>query len=367
MAYNFMDKRLIQDGVEFLEDGCKKNDSVYDLFFELGYMHYDKDKNFNEAVRSYAIGATRHTTSGTKRAPAYVRHQLAHALEKLGDIDRAVEQWKTNLATSVEEEQEGVGKMYVSGPNTDAARHNLYITQRRRNERLAAVALREHNVPEAARLWQANADLAAARLREGGMRKDVEDDQHVALANVERIRNGTMPVAPPTDLGIHFTVTRIAPRKLRIDGTCNALNLSRVQVLFRDVDYDQKASRGLEHKMANCTMEWDSIPVKQEKFTHTLDLNRDPADMDRTPSDIYPLRGDQYELVLSYNPRLQAAFIQDRYGWNGEGIESKWLQTDDAHPGIMYGRRFPLRTVVRRVVVNRDDILGQGQKVISSG
>src|SRR5207302_675319 len=84
MAYNFMDKRLIQNGVEFLDQGCTNNTSVYDLYFELGYMHYDKTKDFAQSVEAYRTSSAKGTTTGKSDAPAYVRHQLAHAMEKLG-------------------------------------------------------------------------------------------------------------------------------------------------------------------------------------------------------------------------------------------------------------------------------------------
>ena len=64
MAYNFMDKRLIEDGVRFLEEGCRNNRNVYDLFFELGYMHYDKSKNYPEAAHWYYEGRSKPTTWG---------------------------------------------------------------------------------------------------------------------------------------------------------------------------------------------------------------------------------------------------------------------------------------------------------------
>ena len=87
MAYNFMDRRLIDDGVDFLKSGVANNPQVYDLFFEMGYMHYDKTKDFNQAVLAYGEGAKRGTTTGKREAPAYVRHQLAHALGRIGPYE----------------------------------------------------------------------------------------------------------------------------------------------------------------------------------------------------------------------------------------------------------------------------------------
>src|ERR1051325_5624849 len=106
MAYNFMDKRLIQDGIEFLKEGCKNNESVYDLFFELGYMHYDKDRDFPQAVQAHREASAKGTTSGQKLPPSYVRHQLAHAMEKMGDIDQCLKQWEENLRVGQQVEKE---------------------------------------------------------------------------------------------------------------------------------------------------------------------------------------------------------------------------------------------------------------------
>jgi len=366
MAYNFMDKRLIQDGVEFLQDGCKNNQAVYDLYFELGYMHYDKTKDFNQAVLAYGEGAKRGTTTGKREAPAYVRHQLAHAMEKLGDVDACIEQWKVNVAKAAELEHEGESRIMTAGPNTDAARHNLYITQRRRNERLAVLAERAGNAAEAQRLWQANADLAKARITEGN-RTDVQSDLQVAEGNVERLQAGKLRPSKPTDLDIRFTVTRLAPRRIHVEGNCNAINLSRVNMVFRDKDYDQRIAQGFDFRMQNCTLEWDNVSVQKEHFKKLFEFDKDPADMDRPAADVYPLKADQYELALTYNPRLQAAFIQDIYGWSGEGLTSKYLIVDNGHPGILFGKKYPLRMVRKTITLSRDDILGAGKKVLYSG
>jgi tetratricopeptide (TPR) repeat protein len=375
MAYNFMDKRLIEDGVSFLEDGCKNNDTVYDLFFERGYMHYDKTKNFEQAVTAYREATKRGTTTGKPVAPAYVRHQLAHAMEKMGDIDLAVSQWETNLRQSEEEEKGRILRIGPAGANTDAARHNLYITKRRRNERLAALAERGHNQAEALRLWQGNVELAKARLKEEPGRKDIGLDLRVAETQVARLQKGEFRVVQPLDLKFHYTITRVAPRKLEIAGTINVLDLSRVHVRFQDKDYNTRAhatndeARDFDFKMANCSLEWDALPVKQGKFSKVMNLDIDPADMGRSASEIYPLKADQFEIVLTYNPRLQAAFIQDLYGWNGEGLTASpdYLVVDEQHSGRLEGKVFPLRMAQKVITISRDDVVGSGKKVVAKG
>jgi hypothetical protein len=333
-------------------------------------MHYDKTKLYPEAVKAYAEASTKRTTTGKKIPPSYVRHQWAHAIEKGGDIDACVVQWEKNLEVGKQLEAQNPGVQGPAGPNVQAAYHNLYITKRRRNERMAAVAEREGNAAEALKLWQDNATLADEWLKLFPAHGGVVKDQQRASNEVERLRAGKLRPQELANLDLHFTVTRIAPKKLLVEGTIDCLDLSRVHVQIEDKDYVARAKPGvdanLDWKMANCTLEWEDVSVNKNKFKHTVNLDRDPADMERAPSDIYPLKADQYELSVSYNPRLQAAFIQDRYGWHGEGLTARadQLQTDDSRAGVMFGRRFPLRFVKKTITISREDILGKEKKLL---
>ena len=369
MAYNFMDKRLIDDGIQFLQDGCRNNDSVYDLWFELGYMHYDKTKDYRKAVEAYRTSSTKKRTTGEEVAPSYVRHQLAHAIEKMGDIDAAIKQWEENYRIGQELEQKEGKDFSPAGPNTAASRHNLYMTKRRMNERLAAVAEREKRIPDAIAEWQKNVDLVEAQLKEQPKHGQLLTDRATALGQVARLKAGRLLPLKQTEPQFRFTVTRIAPKKLLIEGDCKVLNLAKVRATFKDKDYAERAAKGFDFKMANCSLEWFDMTVQKGKFKWTLDLDKDPADMERNPEEIYPLKADQYELSLTVNPRLQAAFIQDLYGWHGEGLTApaNQLKIDEERSGVMNGKRLPLRYVERTLVISRDDVLGKGRKVIYSG
>lgn len=367
MAYNFMDKRLIDDGVDFLQEGCKNNDTIYDLFFELGYMHYDKTKNFPEAVAAYRTSSEKGRTTGIPYAPAYVRHQLAHAMEKMGDIDMCVDQWRKNVEKSEElvsehKEQE----MGAAGANTAAARHNLYITERRRNERLAAVAERNKDQAGALKLWQANVTLAEDWLKVFPGHGDVTKDLTVARNNVDRVRAGKLNANNPSNMDLKVTIKRVAPKKLAITGSIDVLNLSRVDILFRDKDYAERAKRGFDFKMNECTLESERVSVNKGQFKYLLNLDRDPAEMDRAPTEVYPLKSRQYEVVVAFNPRLQAAFIQDRYGWNGEGLTGPkgQLVEDNTRAGKLNGKSYPLRLIQRTFPLTRDDVVGKEPKVL---
>jgi hypothetical protein len=294
-----------------------------------------------------------------------VRHQLAHAKEKMGNIDLCLAQWDENLkvALDVAKEERGYGP---GGPNTDAARHNLYITARRRNERLAAVALRENRRADAERLWRANVKLAEDWMRQFPGDKMVQSDLNRARARVEEVAAGKALAPKPHNIEMRFTVTRIQPRLLEIKGNVNVLDLSRLNIVFRDKGYEERIQRGFDFKMNNCSLEWDNVSIRNGKFNWQLRLNRDPADMGREPAEIYPLKADEFELVFTYNPRYQAAFIQDVYGWNGEGLTSdpKYLRQDDSRAGVIDGQRYPLRYVTTSVTLTKDDILGKGKKLL---
>jgi len=55
MAYNFMDKRLIRSGLEFLQDGVRHHPSINDLYFERGWTYSDKMTVLPTATNRYHI------------------------------------------------------------------------------------------------------------------------------------------------------------------------------------------------------------------------------------------------------------------------------------------------------------------------
>ena len=94
MAYNIYaevkdptEKQYWYDqGVKFLKKGIGYNPDKYDLHFELGWTYYNKGKDYANAVKCFER-ATRFPH------PEYVNDVLAHAYEKNGQIDKAIEEW----------------------------------------------------------------------------------------------------------------------------------------------------------------------------------------------------------------------------------------------------------------------------------
>ncbi len=81
------------NGVKFLQKGITYNPNRYDLYFELGWIYYNKGKDYPNAVR-YLEKAIKYPH------PEYVDDVLAHAYEKNGQIDMAIKQWEKLLNTS---------------------------------------------------------------------------------------------------------------------------------------------------------------------------------------------------------------------------------------------------------------------------
>ncbi len=323
MAYNFMDKRLIRTGLEFLDDGVKHNPNIYDLYFESGWTHTDKMKDYPKAMYWYQIASTKGTSDGRPLPPDFTWHQLAIAHERAGDIDGAIRQWEKTLVRETKELAEKP-KDFAARSNHDVSAHNLFET-------------RDLRLP---------------------LRRHLGDQ--------------------PLNAGLDFKVTRLAPRKLRIEGNINVLDLSRVNIVFRDKNWQpldgrcpedpiRPIDRGPaldpervsdEERMQRLTLEWNDSSVRGGHFKWDLNLNKDPADMDRDPRTIYPLASDEYEVTVTFDARNQAPFIQDVYGWNGEGItDPKHLVIDNTRAGIVEGKRVPLRLIQKRITLKRAQVL----------
>ncbi|MDD4557879.1 MAG: peptidylprolyl isomerase [bacterium] len=81
-------EQMIRQGDEFLEKGIRYNPHIYDLHFELGWNRFDRQLDYQRALpeikAAYAI----------KDHPHYVRHMVAHTLERLGRIEETKKLWK---------------------------------------------------------------------------------------------------------------------------------------------------------------------------------------------------------------------------------------------------------------------------------
>ena len=66
---------------------------------------------------------------------------------------------------------------------------------------------------------------------------------------------------------------------------------------------------------------WSTWCQSGKMITDRVDLGSEPAK--------YPLRSEEYEVILTINPRVQPIPVQDVTGWHGEGITGPLVKTID--------------------------------------
>ncbi len=82
-------------------------------------------------------------------------------------------------------------------------------------------------------------------------------------------------------------------------------------------------------------------------FKRAIDMTKDPK--------MYSFSKDKYDLFITFDPRTAPDFVQDRFGWNGEGLTDKRF-LDTSVQG--------LRRLRVTIPLSKDDILGEGEKVL---
>jgi hypothetical protein len=100
-----------------------------------------------------------------------------------------------------------------------------------------------------------------------------------------------------------------------LTGKVNLPDGAKVDIILRDSDWKERAKQDYGWRLDNQTIFQDSAAVMNGKFECDIDLTDGPR--------FYPLKGKTFELVGDMNPRLQPIEVQDRIGWNGEGLDDK--------------------------------------------
>ena len=83
-------------------------------------------------------------------------------------------------------------------------------------------------------------------------------------------------------------------------------------------------------------------------YKREIDMSKDPK--------MYSFTKDNYELILTVNPRNTPDYVKDRIGWNGDGWTDKNYLDTTTTPGVR---------LIRRVIkLSKADITGPGEKVL---
>ncbi len=312
IAYNFTDegsrsdRRYIPSATALGVEGTKNNEHTYELFFETGWLYYHKIEDaYPESVKWF--------TEATKRAdmlPAR-RNILNNALQRNNEVEKASD-YLFSLLDEAEKKLKESGE-FQNRQNRDTIEQNY-------DNLLVRMAQRGY--------------LA----KKGGYYDTWQYD-----------------TKPPFDVGFSAQVTVLEPRKIQVVGTWNVLPVgTRVRIVLRDADYPRAIPAAMEWYQGDrinldppkdLTFMQDQLFVRNQRFNRTIDMSRDLT--------MYPFVSDRFVVEFYYNPRQAPAYIQDKFGWNGEGMTDANFLNTEVRPGQ--------RVVYTKMEFSRDEILRRGE------
>jgi tetratricopeptide (TPR) repeat protein len=293
LAYNFTDssersdRRYIAPAQALLDEGIRNNMGIPDIKFEKGWQAYDKIKDYLLAEKAFVMAEEtkpmRESDDYPWGAPLKTLHILAHTYEKEGKLPLALATWKRAIERS---------KQMIAKNDKDYSTKQLNSAEIR-NFNEALQRYWDRYLPDQSKHSKVNPTAYAAINRpDGGMTKP-----------------------SPWDVAFqpHIDVTR--PKVLKISGQFNSADGARVDVRITDWDFQEKVITG---EISNFDIDLsqtiliDSISVRKNHFEREMDMSKDPK--------MYGFNQPYYRITLSYNPRATSPFLQDRFGWSGEGI-----------------------------------------------
>jgi hypothetical protein len=306
LSYNFTDssersdRRYIPPSQKLLDEGIANNMNIFDIKFEKAWENYDKIKDFPTAEAALKLAIDTPPQKGSDDwpygAPVRVLHTLAHCYEKEGRIPMALDEWQQAMRRS-EEDLKKNPKDYSAKQLYAAEKHNYAITLQRYYDRYTAV--NHSHVNQTQQLF-GKAYPAVLEPGEAGGKPGPWDGTFEPVVKITRARvfeiSGRFNVADGARVDV-----RIADEGYKPQDVANVLNSF-------DVPSDQ-------------TILVDSISVRKAKFKREMDMSRDTK--------MYNFSQPYLNIVLSYNARTTSPHLQDRFGWNGEGIT-------DHNPNLVY-------------------------------
>ena len=371
MDYNFTDeaqrsdKRNIPLSIALLEDGIAKNSDRWDLYFELGWVHYNRKLEDYDNALKYIKLACEHdgydsNTGKRIPRPEFVDRMLAHSYESVGDYENAIKAWEMAQVRS----ESLIGKKdttkdYSAGGKTsmDTSQKNMAMLMLRSAWRYGDLNYYRRGLDAAKGKFDAWAVEAA------------EKDYQARKASGVPFGDCKKPV--PVNFSVNWEKT--APRKLRIWGTLDLIKAeeykglasepftkayetcqktgekyrdgARIWWRIADADWDPATRNiGTWDLDQNKTLMWDSLYVTSGKFDKEIDFSL------KEDIKIYPFKAEKYKLTIYYVPQGTGIsdFIEDRVGYNGEAISDPMV-TKDFIPGK--------NCIVKEYTLSKSDIL----------
>lgn len=337
IAYNFTDeaqrsdRRYISPALALGKEGSEHNDYTYEIFFETGWIWFHKiDDDYGQAVHWF---------------------QLANERE----FSKLKTEYLSQGMTQVEADY------YASVNSIPTARRNL----------LSKALLRNGQVLEALDLYadllaEAEIEVGEDELGQPRQNRDTIENnmdnlmiRMSARGEFARLRGVTdftgYDIDPPFEIGFSAKVTVLSPKVILVEGTWNVMPVgTRVRFILRDKVFDEAVPGGMNWERGgevdfttskDETFLMDQLFVKNQRFSRRIDMSRDVT--------MYPMTSDEYVLEFYYNPRSAPAHIQDKFGFNGEGMTDANYLDFDAREGQ--------RVIFASLEISRDQLLQLGK------
>jgi hypothetical protein len=314
IGYNFTDeesrsdRRYLPAAIALGKEGAKQNPNTYEMFFETGWLWYHKiDDQYDRAVGYFE-------EAGKRKDMLAARHNLlANAYQRDGQVVKSLDLY------------------YKLFDDAQARFTKDSIFQARQ--------IRD--------TIENNLDTLIVRMIQRGYFAQSRKDGS--------FESGMYDVNPPYDVGFSVKVTVEEPKIIRFEGTWNVLPVgTRIRVILKDAKFPHAIAGGADWDWGdavvldpdpNLTFMQDQLYVKNRRFNKRIDMGRDPT--------IYPFTSDDYIVEFYYNPRSAAPHMQDKFGFNGEGMaDSNFLNTE-VRPGQ--------RVMFTQMNMTRDQIFRRGK------
>lgn len=345
LAYNFTDvnersdRRYIPAAQALLREGDQKNQNAFDIAFEAGWQNQDKIKNYEKAEEWFRLASTRKANpTGLKweDVPMFVFHMIAHSLQRQGRVLEAVEVWRQALAKSEKIVASKPANDFTARNVRDSEKHNMTLNLKRYFSRYT------HEID-----W--DVDRAQTRSIDPKTGRPFPANAYLATdAKLDGVPVGT-PRLPATarkwDVAFDCKVSFPQPKVLDLQGKFNVGDGARVTIRLHDEDWREQQLKEFTFDIDQSqTIMIDQHSVRNGKWGRKIDMSRDPK--------MYSFTRDNYYLVLEFDPRGTSPFIQDRFGWLGEGMtDKKYLWVDET-------KVKPVRMIRKVYKLSKQQIMG---------
>lgn len=313
IGYNFTDeqsrsdRRYLSSALALGAEGARNNPETYELFFETGWLWYHKiDDNYDKAVYWWEEAIKREDMQAARK------NMLANAYIRDGKLEKALALYESLLADAEKRVKENPD-LFEHRQNRDTIESNLdnFIVRMAQRGNFA---------------------------RKGGYYDEWKYDTN-----------------PPFDVGFSAKITIPEPKVLQVEGSWNVQPIgTRIRLVLRDKNFPHAIPAGaiwdsdpnvrLEPPIGQTFMQ-EGLFVRNQAFDETVRMDRDPT--------MYPFTTDTYLVEFYYNPRSAPPHIQDKFGYNGEGMTDKRFLSTTAREGQ--------RVLYCAFEITQDMILRQGK------